>query len=167
VATTVTSLIQPVNLIFINRVRPDVILESISRYGVTHVIGSITVFNALLDLADATSAEFATLKYIYSGGAPIPPATVAAFLARFGRYIHNVCGMTETASAVIAVPPGSVVPVDAPAEHSRSVCPCRISWPGSLAWTANRFRPESRGSWSAGGVGAQRDASDPRLRGPG
>ncbi|MDN4645769.1 class I adenylate-forming enzyme family protein [Arthrobacter sp. PsM3] len=112
VATAVTALIHPVNLVFINRVRPDVILESFNRHGVTHVIGSITVFNALLDLAHATAAEFATLKYIYSGGAPIPPATVATFQARFGQYIHNVYGMTETASAVIAVPPGSVAPVD-------------------------------------------------------
>lgn len=113
VATAVTALIHPVNLVFINRVRPEIILESFSRHGVTHVIGSITVFNALLDLAHATAAEFATLKYIYSGGAPIPPATVATFQARFGQYIHNVYGMTETASAVIAVPPGAVAPVDA------------------------------------------------------
>lgn len=113
VATAVTALIHPVKLVFINRVRPDIILESFNRHGVTHVIGSITVFNALLDLAHATSAEFATVKYIYSGGAPIPPATVATFRARFGQYIHNVYGMTETASAVIAVPPGQVAPVDA------------------------------------------------------
>ena len=112
VATAVTALIHPVNLVFINRVRPDVILESFNRHGVTHIIGSITVFNALLDLAHASSNEFTTLKYIYSGGAPIPPATVATFQARFGQYIHNVYGMTETASAVIAVPPGSVAPVD-------------------------------------------------------
>ena len=112
VAAAVTALAHPVNLVFINRVRPEVILESFSRHGVTHVIGSITVFNALLELAHATSAEFATLKYIYSGGAPVPPATVAAFQTRFGQYIHNVYGMTETASAVIAVPPGTVAPVD-------------------------------------------------------
>ncbi|KUM37052.1 class I adenylate-forming enzyme family protein [Arthrobacter sp. EPSL27] len=112
VATAVTSLIHPVNLVFINRVRPDVVLEAFSRHRVTHVIGSITVFNALLDLPHATAADFATLKYIYSGGAPIPPATVATFQARFGQYIHNVYGMTETASAVIAVPPGAVAPVD-------------------------------------------------------
>lgn len=112
VAAAVTSLIHPVNLVFINRVRPDVVLESFRRHRVTHVIGSITVFNALLDLPHATAADFATLKYIYSGGAPIPPATVATFQTRFGQYIHNVYGMTETASAVIAVPPGAVAPVD-------------------------------------------------------
>lgn len=112
VAAAVTSLIHPVNLVFINRVRPDVVLEAFSRHRITHVIGSITVFNALLDLPHATAADFATLKYIYSGGAPIPPATVATFQARFDQYIHNVYGMTETASAVIAVPPGVVAPVD-------------------------------------------------------
>lgn len=112
VACAVTSLIHPVNLVFINRVRPEVVLESFNRYGVTHVIGSITVFNALLDLPGAAAADFATLKYIYSGGAPIPPATVATFQTRFGHYIHNVYGMTETASAVIAVPPGVRAPVD-------------------------------------------------------
>ena len=133
VATAVTALIHPVNLVFINRVRPDVILESFNRHGVTHVIGSITVFNALLDLAHASSAEFATLKYIYSGGAPIPPATVATFQARFGQYIHNVYGMTETASAVIAVPPGSVAPVD-PASGTLAI---GVPLPGLVARVIN------------------------------
>lgn len=47
-----------------------------------------------------------------SGGAPIPPATVSAFEAKFGCYIHNAYGMTETTAGVIAVPPGLRAPVD-------------------------------------------------------
>ena len=49
---------------------------------------------------------------LYSGGAPIPPSTVERFQERFGHYIHNIYGMTETASAVIGVPPEARAPVD-------------------------------------------------------
>ncbi|WP_308645968.1 class I adenylate-forming enzyme family protein [Nocardia cyriacigeorgica] len=42
----------------------------------------------------------------------MPPSTVARFQERFGHYIHNAYGMTETSSAVTAVPPGTTAPVD-------------------------------------------------------
>ncbi|MFI6151889.1 class I adenylate-forming enzyme family protein [Kitasatospora sp. NPDC051170] len=36
----------------------------------------------------------------------MPSATVEAFQERFGHYLHNVWGMTETTAGGIAVPPG-------------------------------------------------------------
>src|SRR5699024_5991613 len=42
------------------------------------------------------------------------PSTVDRFRQRFGHYIHNGYGMTETTSGVIAVPPGARAPVDEP-----------------------------------------------------
>jgi long-chain acyl-CoA synthetase len=112
VATAVTSLISSSSLVFINRPVPSVLLEALKRHSISLVIGSITVFNAVLELPNATSEDFTSLRLIYSGGAPIPPATVGRFQERFGHYIHNVYGMTETSSAVIAVPPGCEAPVD-------------------------------------------------------
>ena len=38
------------------------------------------------------------LHKILSGGAPIAPAIVEAFEERFGAYIHNIYGLTETTS---------------------------------------------------------------------
>jgi long-chain acyl-CoA synthetase len=49
---------------------------------------------------------------VYSGGAPVAPATVAAFKQQFGAYVHNIYGMTETTSPTHAVPLGGDAPVD-------------------------------------------------------
>ena len=108
------SLITDTTLVFTGRFHPEVVLEAFLRHRVTYTIGSITVFNALLELPQACADHFASVKTLYSGGAPIPPATVDRFRDRFGTYIHNAYGMTETTSGVIAVPPGAIAPVHAP-----------------------------------------------------
>lgn len=108
----VISLISDTTLVFTGRFHPEVVLNAFVEHAVTYTIGSITVFNALFELEQATAADFASVKTLYSGGAPIAPATIERFNARFGQYIHNAYGMTETASGVIAVPPGASAPVD-------------------------------------------------------
>lgn len=107
------ALIGDATLVFAGRFRPEVVLDAFREHGVTFTIGSITAYNALMRLDDAGPEHFATVKTLYSGGAPIPPSTVERFAERFGHYIHNGYGMTETTSGVIAVPPGLRAPVDA------------------------------------------------------
>nr|WP_206038051.1 AMP-binding protein [Rhodococcus sp. HNM0569] len=101
------------SLVLAGRFHPEVTLDEIRTHGVTFTIGSITVFNALGAVPQAGRDDLASIRALYSGGAPIPPATVERFEARFGHYIHNVYGMTETTSAVVAVPLGERAPVDA------------------------------------------------------
>ena len=93
-------------LVLVGRYQPDVVLEAFAEHGVTFTIGSITAFNALMALQHASADHLRSVRLLYSGGAPIPPATVEAFRERFGHYIHNVWGMTETTAGGIAVPPG-------------------------------------------------------------
>ncbi len=112
VACAATSLIFPITLDFIGRVNADKIVAAIRDDKVTVTIGSITVYNALLEHESATAEDLQSIRYLYSGGAPVPPATVERFRNRFGHYIHNIYGMTETASAVIGVPPNTEAPVD-------------------------------------------------------
>lgn len=112
VACAATSLIFPITLDFIGRVNADKIISAIRDDKVTVTIGSITVYNALLEHESATAEDLKSVRYLYSGGAPVPPATVERFRNRFGHYIHNIYGMTETASAVIGVPPNTEAPVD-------------------------------------------------------
>ncbi|AWH92458.1 class I adenylate-forming enzyme family protein [Dietzia lutea] len=107
------ALIGDAALVFAGRFRPEVVLDAFREHGVTFTIGSITAYNALMRLDDAGPEHFAAVKTLYSGGAPIPPSTVERFAERFGHYIHNGYGMTETTSGVIAVPPGLRAPVDA------------------------------------------------------
>lgn len=111
VATTVTALISQVEYVFINRIRADVMRDAIAEHGIHHILGSITVYNALLDLPEGGAGDLVSLKTVYSGGAPVPPASVEKFRRRYGHYIHNIYGMTETASAVVAVPLGTQAPI--------------------------------------------------------
>lgn len=116
----VTPLLHDTTLVFVNRTHPAVAVDAIAEHRVTCTTGSITVFNAIYQVPDATASQFASVRTLYSGGAPIPPATVESFYERFGKYIHNIYGMTETTSGVIAVPPGVRAPVD-PASGSLSI----------------------------------------------
>ncbi len=87
-------------------------LELIERHRVTYTTGAITVFIALMDTAEAGEHDTSSLRTIVSGGAPIAPATVEAFERRFGAYIHNIYGLTETTSPSHCVPIGARAPVD-------------------------------------------------------
>ena len=113
-------LIMDTTLVFAGRFRPEIVLDAFREHGVTFTIGSITAYNALMRLDEAGPEYFAAVKTLYSGGAPIPPSTVDRFAERFGHYIHNGYGMTETTSGVIAVPPGRRAPVD-PASGTLSI----------------------------------------------
>ncbi|MFW6187755.1 MAG: class I adenylate-forming enzyme family protein, partial [Actinomycetota bacterium] len=115
-----TPLLHDATLVFVNRTDPAVAVDAFAEHAVTCTTGSITVFNAIYQVDGADAQAFTSARTLYSGGAPIPPATVESFRERFGQYIHNVYGMTETTSAVIAVPPGVEAPVD-PASGSLSI----------------------------------------------
>ncbi|MFQ6229392.1 class I adenylate-forming enzyme family protein [Nocardia sp. NPDC002869] len=106
------ALTERTSLVFTGRFTTDVAVDALREHGVTYTIGSITAFNAMMNSEYATARHFSTIKTLYSGGAPVPPSTVERFRERFGHYIHNAYGMTETSSAVTAVPPGTSAPVD-------------------------------------------------------
>ncbi|GGL11266.1 class I adenylate-forming enzyme family protein [Nocardia jinanensis] len=106
------ALTERTSLVFTGRFNTDVAVSALREHGVTYTIGSITAFNAMMNSEYATAEHFSTIKTLFSGGAPVPPSTVARFRERFGHYIHNAYGMTETSSAVTAVPPGTSAPVD-------------------------------------------------------
>ena len=48
----------------------------------------------------------------YSGGAPVAPSLTGRFEARFGAYVHNIYGLTESTSPSHATPLGVKGPVD-------------------------------------------------------
>lgn len=119
-AVNTTALLHGGCLLFANRPHPEIILELFQEHQVDFIIGSITVFNAMYQVEFATPAHLKSAKALYSGGAPIPPATVTAFEEKFGKYIHNIYGLTETTSATVAVPLGQRADVD-PASGSLSI----------------------------------------------
>lgn len=106
------SLMQGLNLVCSGRFQPAVVLDALREHRVSYTVGSITAYIALMNHPQASALHFASARVLFSGGAPVPPSTVQEFQRRFGHYIHNAYGMTETSSAVVAVPPGRQAPVD-------------------------------------------------------
>ncbi|MFC7343979.1 AMP-binding protein [Saccharopolyspora griseoalba] len=106
------ALLVPVPLVLTYRFDPVVAAEAIAEHGVTFTIGSITVFIAWSNTPEVTREQLAGLRSVYSGGAPIPQAAIRAFQDKFGHYIHNGYGLTETNSPSHAVPFSREAPVD-------------------------------------------------------
>lgn len=107
-------------LVLAHRFHPQVVLDAIREHRPTFTVGAITVFIALGGAEGATPADFASLRTVYSGGAPIAPAVTDQLEASLGVYVHNIYGLTETNSPSHAVPLGVRAPVD-PASGALSV----------------------------------------------
>ncbi|SNS56863.1 long-chain acyl-CoA synthetase [Geodermatophilus pulveris] len=114
------ALLTPCPLVLAHRFHPEVVLDAIREHRPTFTVGAVTVFIALAGVPGVGREDFASLRTVYSGGAPIAPAVTDSFEAVTGRYIHNVYGLTETNSPSHAVPLGRRAPVD-PASGALSV----------------------------------------------
>jgi long-chain acyl-CoA synthetase len=99
-------------LVLAFRFEPGVILDAIAEHRPAFAIGAITAFIALMNHPAASRERLGILDTVYSGGAPIPPEVVEQFRARFGHYIRNGYGLTETTSPTHAVPLGREAPID-------------------------------------------------------
>jgi long-chain acyl-CoA synthetase len=99
-------------LVLFYRFDPVEAFRAIERWKPTMTVGAITAFLALMNHPDADQHDLSCLTRCYSGGAPIAPGIADAFEKRFGIYIHNVYGLTESNSPTHAVPLGLRAPVD-------------------------------------------------------
>ncbi|MER7180740.1 AMP-binding protein [Streptomyces hyaluromycini] len=106
------SLVVGSKLVLAHRFDGRVVLDAIREHRPTFTVGAITAFNRLSGLPGASKDDFASLRAVYSGGAPIAPQLRDKILARTGMDIHNCYGMTETTSPTHAVPLGVSAPVD-------------------------------------------------------
>ena len=114
------ALLIPCPLVLAHRFHPQVVMDAIREHRPTFTIGAITVFIALAGAEGVTKEDFASLRVVYSGGAPIAPAVNEQFMADTGLYIHNIYGLTETNSPSHAVPLNVRAPVD-PASGALSI----------------------------------------------
>ncbi|RCW39651.1 long-chain acyl-CoA synthetase [Halopolyspora algeriensis] len=106
------ALLCPAPLILTHRFEPTVAAEAVREHRATFTIGAITVFIAWTNTTTVTREHLACLRSVYSGGAPLPRAAIEAFREKFGHYIRNGYGLTETNSPSHAVPSGRHAPVD-------------------------------------------------------
>jgi long-chain acyl-CoA synthetase len=115
------------------RFHPVVSAESIAEHQATATIGAITVFIAWTNNPEVTPEHLSSFRSVYSGGAPIPKAALEAFRSKFGHYIHNGYGLTETNSPAIVVPFSKEAPVDA-ASGAVSI---GVPVPSTTAWVVD------------------------------
>jgi long-chain acyl-CoA synthetase len=106
------AMLTPMPLLLFYRFDPGVALDIVERHRPTFTIAAITAFIAMLNHPSASDRDISSLVKLYSGGAPIPAATVDAFERTFGLYIRNGYGLTETTSPSHVVPLGRRAPVD-------------------------------------------------------
>jgi long-chain acyl-CoA synthetase len=98
-------------LILTYRFDAAVVLDAIREWQPKFVVAAITAFFAIFNHPAASRESLACLQKMYSGGAAVPPAFVEQFEAKFGHYIHNCYGLTETAAPTHIVPFGMRAPV--------------------------------------------------------
>jgi long-chain acyl-CoA synthetase len=81
---------------YLPRFTPDDALEAIARDRVTCFSGVPTMYFALLHHPGAAEKDLSSLRRCTSGGAPMPVEVMNAFDARFGTYICEGYGLSET-----------------------------------------------------------------------
>ena len=112
IAHLTVALLVPMPIVLGYRFDPVTVLDLIERERPTFTVGAITVFTALMNDPSCPGRDLSSLTKVYSGGAPIAPATVERFQREVGPYIHNIYGLTETTSPSHGVPMGATAPVD-------------------------------------------------------
>ncbi|MEV5886454.1 AMP-binding protein [Streptomyces sp. NPDC052020] len=99
-------------LVLAYRFEAGVVLDAFAEHRPHYTVGPSTAYMALAAHPSATRERFASFTRLSSGGAPLPPALVETFRARFGPYIRNGYGLTECTAPCATVPPHLEAPVD-------------------------------------------------------
>lgn len=96
------------------RFQAEHVLQAIDHYGITWFPGVPTMFNYLYHAYEKTAANVKTLRMGLSGGASLSVELLKNWEKRFGAFILEVYGLTESTGLVTANPvqgrrkPGSI-----------------------------------------------------------
>ncbi len=118
-------------VVYTARFIPGRIVKLFREHKPTVFIAIPSMYNALLHVKDAAREDFASLKYVVSGGEPLPAAVQKGFQERFGVTINEGYGLTETAPVTNwcrphEYRPGSVGKALASDAGAGSTCPPRM-----------------------------------------
>ena len=83
--------------IYTARFVPAKLVELAREHRPTAFVAIPSMYNALLAPKRAAPEDFASLRYVVSGGEPLPEKVAQGFLERFGKRINEGYGLTETA----------------------------------------------------------------------
>ena len=83
---------------YLARFQPSRIVQWMVRYKPTVFIAIPTMYNAILHVKNAGPEHFKSLKYVISGGEPLPEAVAEGYRKRFQVVINEGYGLTETSA---------------------------------------------------------------------
>ncbi len=83
-------------VVYSARFVPQRIVKLMRDHRPTCFVGLPSMYNALLSVKQASAEDFQSLRYIVSGGEPLPDAVFERFQERFETRIHEGYGLTET-----------------------------------------------------------------------
>lgn len=82
--------------IYTARFVPGRLFRLIRQHRPTVLVAIPSMYNAMLHVKDAGPEDFASLRFVVSGGEPLPDAVLRGFRDRFGVTITEGYGLTET-----------------------------------------------------------------------
>jgi long-chain acyl-CoA synthetase len=95
-ALTLLPLTVGAKVVYTARFVPGKIVRLIREHRPTIFIAIPSMFGALLHAKDAKAEDFASVRFMVSGGEPLPRAVFDGFHERFGITINEGYGLTET-----------------------------------------------------------------------
>jgi long-chain acyl-CoA synthetase len=93
---TLLPLTAGLRVVYTARFVPGRLVRLLREHRPTVFIAIPSMYNALLHAKDAAPEDFASLRYVVSGGEPLPASVADGFRERFGVTIAEGFGMTET-----------------------------------------------------------------------
>ncbi|MBY0111847.1 MAG: AMP-binding protein [Phycisphaerales bacterium] len=93
---TFLPLVLGIKAVYTAKFMPQKIVRLIREHRPTVMVAIPSMYNALLSVKDAKPDDFASLRYIVSGGEPLPKAVLEKYRERFGVTINEGYGLTET-----------------------------------------------------------------------
>lgn len=82
-----------------NKFHPEEVIRAIEMYGITIVMGVPTIHDTIRKHPLFATADFSSVRWFYSGGAPCPKELIHSFLER-GLPFGQGMGMTETSPTI-------------------------------------------------------------------
>lgn len=96
---TLLPLASGIRVIYTPRFVPHRLIKLLREHRPTVFIAIPSMYNALLHVKKAEADDFKSLRYVVSGGEPLPQAVFDGFRERFGVTINEGYGLTETSPA--------------------------------------------------------------------
>ncbi|MEM8633804.1 MAG: fatty acid--CoA ligase [Pseudomonadota bacterium] len=85
---------------------PYQVLDLIQKFKISKIFMVPAAMKIVVDLPDARSTDFSSIKYMLYGASPIPLDLLKRCMDVFQCQFVQMYGMTETAGTIIALPPG-------------------------------------------------------------